>query len=71
MAIAEVTAKLHDYNLGMMVAATCIYAKRLVGFVGSVQHYQERLLAYRAAGKSNYQAVSLEKPHVNLAFEKM
>jgi len=53
VAIAEVTAKLQDYNLGMMGAATSVYAKRLEGFAGAVQHYQERLLAYRAAGKSN------------------
>ncbi len=66
MAIAEVTAKLHVYNLGMMGAATSVYAKRLVGFAGAVQHYQERLLAYRVAGKSNSQAVSLEKTCVNL-----
>ena len=71
MAIAEVTAKLHDYNLGMIGAATSVYAKRLEGFAGVVQHYQERLFAYRAAVKSNSQAVSLEKTRVNLAFEKM
>ncbi|MCF6250998.1 MAG: hypothetical protein L3J75_06980 [Methylococcaceae bacterium] len=71
VAIAEVTAKLHNYNLGMIGAATSVYAKRLEGFAGAVQHYQERLLAYRAAVKSNSQAVPLEKTRVNLAFEKM
>jgi hypothetical protein len=70
VAIADVTSKLQDYNLGMIGAATSVYAKRLEGFAGTVQHYQERLLAYRAAVKSNSQAVPLEKTRVNWQLKK-
>ncbi len=61
VAIAEVTAKLHDFNLGIVGATTSVYSKRMEGFAGAVQNYQERLLAYRATGKKRSPHLHLEK----------
>lgn len=47
VALAEITANLKDYNIGLMGASTSIYANRIGGFAGSVKDYQAALMEYR------------------------
>ncbi len=53
MALAEITAKLKDYNIGLMGASTSVYANRVGGFAGSVKDYQAALMEYRQAVTSS------------------
>ncbi|WP_299948122.1 hypothetical protein [uncultured Microbulbifer sp.] len=43
VALAEISAKLKDYNIGLMGASTSVYANRIGGFAGSVKDYQAAL----------------------------
>ena len=71
MAIAEISARLRDYNIGMMGASTSFYANRIGGFAGSVKDYQQSLMEYRHAveAKSPMKAVMKQKAYA--AFQKM
>lgn len=40
MALAEINAKLRDYNIGLVGASTSVYAQRIGGFAEAVQNYQ-------------------------------
>lgn len=61
LAIAEMMAKLQQYNVGMVGAATSVYANRIGGFAGAVKEYQGALMAYRGAISSNAASKSLAK----------
>lgn len=39
IALAEMTKRLQDYNIGLMGASTSVYANRLGGFAGAVKEY--------------------------------
>jgi len=71
VALAEITEKLKEYNIGLMGASTSVYANRLGGFAGSVKDYQAALMEYRQAivSKSPMKAAMRQKAQV--AFEKM
>src|SRR5690554_1505639 len=47
VALAEINAKLKEYNIGLMGASTSVYAHRIGGFAGSVKDYQAALMEYR------------------------
>ncbi len=70
-AISEITAKLQEYNIGLMGASTSVYANRIGGFAGAIKEYQAALMEYRQAvsSKSALSAVAKQKAHA--AFQKM
>ncbi len=53
VAAADVTAKLFDYNIGLVGASTAVYGYRVKDFGTAVQNYQAALLKYRDVMKSN------------------
>ena len=53
VAIAEVMAKLHEYNIALAGAATTAYSNRMKAFGKAVQAYQDALLNYRDVVKSS------------------
>lgn len=71
VALAEMTAKLNEFNIGFMGASTSVYAHRVGGFAGSVKDYQAALMEYRQAvmTKSPMKAAVKQKAHA--AFQKM
>lgn len=71
LALAEITKKLQEYNVGLMGSSTSVYANRVGGFVGAVQEYQDTLMAYREAVKSNSASKALAKQKALTAFEKL
>lgn len=71
IAFAELTQKLHEYNVGLIGASTSIYANRVSGFVGAVKNYQEALLAYRSAIKSNSTSKTIAKQNAFKAFQEL
>jgi len=71
MALAEITATLKDYNIGLMGASTSVYANRIGGFAGSVKDYQAALMEYRQAVKSNSPMKAAVKQKAHVAFQKM
>ena len=71
IALAGVTAKLQEYNIGLMGASTSVYANRIEGFVGSVKNYQSALMEYRQAVTSKSALKASVKQKANMAFQKM
>lgn len=71
MALAEITAKLKDYNIGLMGASTSVYANRIGGFAGSVKGYQAALMEYRQAVTSSSPMKAAIKQKAHVAFQKM
>ncbi|MDN3640873.1 hypothetical protein QWY82_18885 [Simiduia curdlanivorans] len=71
LALAEMTAKLKDYNIGLMGASTSVYASRVGGFAGAVKDYQAALMAYRQAVVSNSAMKATLKQQAHAAFQKM
>jgi hypothetical protein len=71
VALAEITAKLKEYNIGLMGASTSVYANRIGGFAGSVKSYQAALMEYRQAVKSNSRMKAAVKQKAHTAFQKM
>lgn len=71
MALSEITAKLKDYNIGLMGASTSVYANRVGGFASAVKEYQDALMAYRSAINSNSAAKSIAKQKALKAFQNL
>ena len=71
LALSEITKKLQEYNIGLMGAATSVYAGRIGGFAGAVKNYQDALMEYRTAMKSNSAAKALARQKAHVAFEKL
>lgn len=71
LAIAEITKTLQDYNVGVIGASTSVYANRIGGFAGAVKKYQDALLAYREAAKSNAPSKMLAKDKALKAFQEL
>ncbi len=71
LALAEITTKLKDYNIGLMGASTSAYTKRMGGFVGTVQNYQDALMQYRQAIKTNPATKAIAKQKAMTAFQSM
>ena len=71
VALAEITAKLKEYNIGLMGASTSVYANRIGGFAGSVKDYQAAIMDYRLAVTSNSPQKAAMKQRTNTAFQKM
>ena len=71
LALAEISAKLKDYNIGLMGASTAIYTRRMGGFVGAVQNYQDALMQYRQAVKTNPATKAVAKQKTMAAFQNM
>lgn len=71
IAFAEMTKKLQEYNVGLIGASTSIYAKRIGGFAGAVKEYQNALMVYREAIKSNSATKSLAKQKAFKAFQRL
>lgn len=71
VALAEMTSKLHEYNVGLLGASTSVYANRLDGFTGAVKEYQDSLMAYREAIKSNTTSRAVAKEKALRAFQNL
>lgn len=71
LALAQMTQKLQEYNIGLIGASTSVYANRMGGFAGSVKNYQNALMAYRSALPLNPSARILAKQRAHAAFDKM
>ena len=71
LALADISAKLKDYNIAMTGASTSMYANRVQGFGLAVKKYQEALLAYRDAVKTSPAARTLAKQKAVSAFNEM
>ncbi len=71
VALAEMTKKLQEYNVGLMGASTSVYANRLGGFAGAVKEYQDALMDYRGAMNSNTAAKSIAKQKAFKAFQNL
>lgn len=71
VALAEINAKLKEYNIGLMGASTSIYAHRIGGFAGSVKDYQSALMEYRQAVKAGSPQKATAKQKAHTAFQKM
>lgn len=71
VALAEISAKLKDFNLGMIGASTSIYANRIGGFAGAVKDYQMALMEYRQAAVSNQAQKAVLKQKAHSSFNTM
>lgn len=71
LAIAEMTQKLKEYNIGLIGAPTSVYANRVGGFAGAVKEYQDALMSYRAAIKSSAAQKLAAKDNAFKAFQKL
>jgi len=71
VALADITAKFQEFNIGLMGASTSIYANRIGGFAGAVKDYQSALMEYRHAVKSNPAVKILAKQKAHSAFQQM
>jgi hypothetical protein len=71
VALAEITRKLQEYNVGLIGASTSVYANRIGGFAGAVKEYQDALMAFRAAINSNSASKALAKQKVIRAFQNL
>lgn len=71
LALAEITAKLREYNIGMVGASTSIYANRVQGFGLAVKKYQDALMEYRKAIKSSPASSTLARQKAFSAFQQM
>lgn len=71
VALAEMTRRLQEYNVGLMGASTSVYASRLGGFAGAVKEYQDSLMAYRSAIKSNAGSKAIAKQKAFTAFQNL
>ncbi|MCF6282304.1 MAG: hypothetical protein L3J28_08865 [Candidatus Polarisedimenticolaceae bacterium] len=71
LALAEITAKFKDFNIGLLGATTSVYANRIGGFAASIKAYQAALLEYRQAVTSNSSMKVSIKQKAHIAFQKM
>ena len=71
IALAEISAKLKEYNVGLMGAATSAYANRIGGFAGSVKDYQTALMEYRQAVEAKSPLKAAMKQKAETTFQKM
>ncbi len=71
IALAEMTKKLQEYNIGLMGASTSVYANRLGGFAGAIKEYQDSLMAYRGAIKLNSASKAIAKQKAFKAFQNL
>jgi len=69
--VSDVTAKLSEYNVGLLGASTSVYANRVGGFVGDVKSYQNALMEYQKTLKSNSVLRNTAKQKAYRAFNKM
>lgn len=53
VALAEITKKLQELNIGMIGASTTIYSDRMGSFARSVKTYQDSVMAVRGANSSS------------------
>ena len=71
LALAEITRKLQEFNVGLIGASTSVYANRIGGFAGAVKEYQEALISYRAAVSSNSASKAVARQKAFVAFQKL
>ncbi|MCK5230442.1 MAG: hypothetical protein KAR13_09270 [Desulfobulbaceae bacterium] len=71
VALSEITAKLKNYNIGLMGASISVYANRIGGFAGAVKDYQTALMEYRHGVTSNSALKASAKQKAHAAFQKM
>ncbi len=71
LALAEMTKKLQEYNVGLIGASTSIYANRISGFASAVKNYQDALMEYRASIKARSALKTSAKQKAFAAFQKM
>ncbi len=72
IALSAISAKLKEFNVGLMGASTSVYANRIGDFVGAVKDYQKALMEYRQASMTNSPPTkATAKQKAKIAFDKM
>ena len=71
LALAGMTSRLQEFNLGLVGASTSVYANRIGGFAGAVKNYQAALMEYRQAIKSGAVTKTMAGQKVHVAFQRM
>lgn len=71
VALSDISAKLREYNVGLMGASTSVYANRIGGFAGAVREYQAALMEYRQAVVSNSAVKVAARQNAAVAFKRM
>jgi hypothetical protein len=71
IALAAISAKLKEFNVGLMGASTSVYANRIGDFVGAVKDYQKALMEYRQASMTKSPTKAAAKQKAKIAFDKM
>lgn len=71
IALAGMSAKLEDFNVGLLGASISVYSNRIGRFVGSVKNYQKSLMEYRKALSSNTAIKNAAKQKAKMAFQTM
>ncbi|MBV1871451.1 MAG: hypothetical protein KUG83_02775 [Gammaproteobacteria bacterium] len=71
VALSGISAKLREYNVGLIGASTSVYAGRMKGFIGAVGSYQSALMEYRQAVTTKSPAKTAAKKNARMAFDNM
>lgn len=71
IALSEMSKKLRGYSPELMGASSAVYANRIGGFSNAVKNYQDALMAYRHATKSNPATKALAKQKVLGSYQKL
>ncbi|WP_077343551.1 hypothetical protein [Pseudocolwellia agarivorans] len=71
LSLSSISSQLEEYNVGLMGAATSVYANRIGGFVDSVKNYQSALMEYSQVAKSKSPLKVAAKQKAKMAFDKM
>ena len=71
VALSMISAKLNEFNIGLMGTSTSVYSKRVGDFADAVSDYQKSLLEFRQAIKSKSPYKAAAKQKAKLAFDKM
>ncbi|WP_404338580.1 hypothetical protein [Pseudoalteromonas mariniglutinosa] len=71
IALSTISAKLNEFNVGLMGASTSVYAKRVGDFADAVKDYQKSLMEYRQAIMSKSPTKGAAKQKAKIAFDKM
>jgi len=71
VALSTLSAKLNEFNVGLMGASTSVYAKRVGDFADAVKDYQKALMEYRQASMAKSPTKTAAKQKAKMAFDKM
>ena len=71
MALSEMTKNIQESGLGVVGASTSVYGGRMGAFGKAIKEYQDALMLYRDAVKSNAASKTIAKKSAQSAFNKL